>query len=193
MEYGAIILAAGASTRMGRSKQLLKIDGQTLLKKTVSTVLSAGVNHTVVVLGANAAEHEKEINDLPVSIIINPNWKLGIGSSIKAGVKELTRTKLDGFFILVCDQPFLTKNHLAELIKKHQSSGCAIVASQYAATIGVPALFSSELISTLLELNHEEGAKQVIKKNIHLTIPFDKGEIDLDTWSDYQNLIQHLE
>src|SRR5438552_17173348 len=83
----AIILAAGSSSRLGQSKQLLKIGNETLLRKTAKTVIDAEVDKVVVVLGSNQQVHEKEIINLPVQSIYNPDWHKGMGSSLKVGVR----------------------------------------------------------------------------------------------------------
>ena len=116
MEIGIIVLAAGSSSRMGRSKQLLEIDGQPLLCRCVDHALAASPSQVVVVLGANEKPHRELLEKLPVQIVSNFYWKTGMGSSIKTGLNYLIQSngELDGVILMVCDQPALTSEHLLE-------------------------------------------------------------------------------
>src|SRR5687768_5483312 len=104
MNSGAIILAAGPSSRMGQSKQLLNIKGEKLLAKTILTVLKAEIPAVTVVLGAQEKEHRNVIQHLPVDIVYNKHWERGMGSSLKSGLLHI-RSKhpaLDAVVVLVC-------------------------------------------------------------------------------------------
>ena len=116
MNIGIIVLAAGSSSRMGSSKQLLEIDGQPLLCKCVNQALAANPSQVVVVLGANEKPHRELLEKLPVQIVSNFYWKTGMGSSIKTGLNYLIQSdgELDGVILMVCDQPALTAEHLSE-------------------------------------------------------------------------------
>lgn len=186
-----LILAAGSSSRMGQSKQLLKVEGEPLLVKVVKAALQADGSPVVVVLGANEPAHRQALRHLPVSIVSNPEWAKGMGSSIKVGLQYLISqgSAVDGVLMMVCDQPMVTAAYLKFVISKFQKAH--IVASQYAHTLGVPALFSKEYFPELLQLKDDEGAKKIIQKNFHaiITLPFPEGAIDLDTPGDYRNFI----
>ena len=187
--YGVLILAAGASRRMGTSKQLLQIDGQSLLRKTIQTALAISPFQCAVVLGADFEVHVKEIEGLPVEGIHNPEWDNGIGSSIKAGIRSLQRNPPDAFFILVCDQPLLTHSHLKRMADRYESTGSAIVASTYQEIAGVPALFDWSVSEKLLQLEDNEGAKKIIKAMCTSFVDFEGGETDLDTEGDYNQFL----
>ncbi len=188
MKYGVLILAAGASTRMGTSKQLLKIGNQSLLRKTINTALAIRPVACTVVLGANYEAHHEEVNDLPVDIVNNQGWENGMGSSIKSGIQHLQKYSVDAFYILVCDQPYLTDSHLRNLSYQYENTMSSLVASGYVGTIGVPALFDWSFHEMLLQLRDEEGAKKIIQDNCKAIVNFKGGEIDLDTLADYENL-----
>lgn len=181
---GIILLAAGNSSRLGQSKQLIKIGGIPLLRKTT---LAATHTHqpVVVVLGADAQAHQQVIHDLPAHSIIHTNWHLGMGSSLKAGLIHLLRLQpdIDGVLILVCDQPYLTTEHLQKIISEFVHNQPQIVASAYNNTSGVPALFHKALFPELLKLADDAGARKIIQQpNRQInTVPFDKGDIDIDT------------
>jgi molybdenum cofactor cytidylyltransferase len=191
---GIIILAAGSSSRMGTSKQLLKINGEYLLRQTVVTAQITGIANTVVVLGANAEIHQSIIQNLQVDIVINAHWQTGMGSSLKAGLAYLKNKIRDlrGVIVLVCDQPLLTHSHLIDIINKHFQSKKKIIASKYDNTEGVPAFFSAELFPAMESLADSQGAKKIIEQNRDAlaTVLFSGGEIDLDTPDDYSQFLK---
>jgi len=188
-ELAILLLAAGSSSRMGRSKQLLPIQGEPLLLRTTKAALQSQANNTVVVLGANAEKHEAVIKHLPVTIIVNEEWEKGMGSSLKAGLNHLVENNpgLRAVMILVCDQPLLTTQHLNRLINTYKETQQVIVASFYSDSSGVPALFDRSLFSDLLLLDNSHGAKKIIVENRELVyaIDFPEGATDLDTWEEY--------
>ncbi len=184
-----LILAAGSSSRLGQSKQLIKVNGVPLLRKTVLTALETDSQHVTVVLGHNFEQHQEVIHDLNIDVLHHVDWQNGMGSSIKAGVSHILKTRGDtqAIVILVCDQPYLTAEHLNLLITTHRTSKATIVASAYASTTGVPALFDKSMFAELLELKDDQGAKKILEKHAGsiVEIKFPSGEIDIDTPSDY--------
>ena len=192
MNLGGIILAAGSSSRMGQSKQMLEVNGETLLRKTVQTVLTTPIQHIVVVLGANEINHRDSLSGLAIDIIVNHRWSNGMGTSIKAGMEFLSRTGgIDAVVIFVCDQPLLSAEVILGLISEYQTSGKQIVASSYSHSAGVPAIFDKSLFNALLDLPDEHGAKKIIERDISETalVPFAGGEIDLDTMEEYKKFV----
>ncbi len=189
MNIGIILLAAGSSSRMGQSKQLLEIGGEQLLLTSTKVALLASAEKVVVVVGANEATHRKIIEQLPVEIIINEDWQKGMGSSLKKGLQELLLLvpKLEAALVMVCDQPLLAAEHLTQIIKKYELSKSPIVASYYSGSSGVPALFDKSLFEKLLNVEDQAGAKKIIlqHKEVVETIDFPQGSIDLDTPEDY--------
>jgi molybdenum cofactor cytidylyltransferase len=189
---GAVILAAGASSRMGTPKQLLEFGGQTLVKRAALAAQNAGCNPIVVVTGADAEELEKELHGLNLRTANNPEWESGIGSSIRAGVQSVLKAndKVTALLLMLCDQPYVTSAVLRGLITAHRETGREIVASSYGGTFGVPALFGKAFFPELVRLENEAGAKQVIQRHlaqVHL-FPFPQGEIDVDTPADFARL-----
>lgn len=189
LQLGIIILGAGSSSRMGQSKQLLDIGGEPLLRRTAKVALDSKPNNLIVVLGSNSEEHQKVVSDLPVKIVRNEKWPRGMGSSIKAGLSDLLQlnTKTGAIIILVCDQPLLNAEHIDRLMENFKESKAPIVASMYANTFGVPALFTKSLFQDILSLDDDQGAKKIIQENLSqaILVPFPEGEIDLDTPEDY--------
>jgi len=190
---GAVILAAGASSRMGRPKQLLKYGGQTLVRRAALAAQEAGCNPIVIVTGAHVEGLEEELQGLSLLEANNPEWESGMGSSIRAGIQAVVKTsdKVTALILMLCDQPFVTSQVLRRLITARRETGREIVASRYGATVGVPALFGRAFFAELVRLEREAGAKQVIQRHlaqVHL-VPFPQGEIDLDTPADLAGLL----
>ncbi len=185
-----IVLAAGSSSRMGQSKQLLKIGDESLLAHSATIAIAAGLR-TIVVLGANEPEHRKAIVSLQVDIISNANWKNGMGSSLKTGLKYLLTSapRTEAVIVMVCDQPLLTTAHLEKIRTKYEKSGKRIIASYYSGKPSVPALFHKSLFSEISDLPDDQGAKQIFQRHTNdmLTIDFPEGALDLDTPDDYKN------
>jgi len=193
LNISVILLAAGSSTRMGQSKQLLDIQGEPLLLHSTKRALECGAQNVIVILGANEQPHREVILGLPVSIIPNHYWKSGMGSSIKSGLNYLIRKspETDAVIIMVCDQPGLTTEHLLKLIETFKQKKSAIVASTYSDTEGVPSLFARSFFSNILMLKDEQGAKKIIEQfpeNV-TGVEFPEGIYDLDTTEDYQNYL----
>ncbi|MBX2965423.1 MAG: nucleotidyltransferase family protein [Cyclobacteriaceae bacterium] len=186
----ALLLAAGSSSRMGQSKQLLPVKGVPLLRKTVLTALAANINRLVVVLGHEGKQHEVVLNDLDIDIVHHAGWEKGIGSSIKAGTLHILKKheSTQALLIMVCDQPHITTNHLNNLIDEYRTPEAPIIASKYAQTTGVPVIFDKTVFPEILNLEDGQGAKKILNahKNELLSIDFPKGEIDIDTPDDYE-------
>jgi molybdenum cofactor cytidylyltransferase len=194
MDIGIIVLAAGSSSRMGRSKQLLEIDGEPLLCSCVNHAVAVNPSQVVVVLGANEKPHRELLQKLPVKIVSNFYWKTGMGSSIKTGLNYLIQSggELDAVILMVCDQPALTSEHLLKLIEKFHERKKAIIASSYSNSNGVPVLFGRSFFSNLLLLSDDQGAKKIVQQFPDQVdaVAFPKGSIDLDTEDDYQNFLK---
>ncbi|WP_310428975.1 nucleotidyltransferase family protein [Chamaesiphon sp. VAR_48_metabat_135_sub] len=195
-QIAAVILAAGASTRMGTPKQLLEWQGRSLLRSITETAIAADCDPIIIVLGASSDRMQAEIIDLPVQIVNNPEWQTGMGSSIRTGIQALLDRNMDvnAAILLLCDQPFVSVQIIRQLRSIYATTHQSIVASSYRNTIGVPALFDRQLFPELLKLDCAEGAKRVIKNhpNATATIDFPQGSIDIDTPKDYQQILSNL-
>ncbi len=188
-ETGIIILAAGASTRLGQPKQLLPYKGTTLLQHSIQAAINSIASHIIVVLGACEQQIRIETEWHTAQVISNNEWHEGMASSIRCGINELTRTNpsTNGVIIMLCDQPFVTTDLLNELMTTHKATGKAIIGSQYNHIVGVPAFFQKNIFPELLQLTGDTGAHSIIQshpENIAV-IPFSKGSIDIDTPADY--------
>ncbi len=192
MSPAIIILAAGSSSRLGRSKQLLTYQGLSLLKRTTLEALETKLP-VFIVLGANAQAHQNEINDLPIRITVNEDWNKGMGHSLKYALKYVLQTipDVESVLILVCDQPHIHSTHLLNLKNRFQESEASIVASAYADQAGVPALFGREWFDQILQLPDDQGARSLITKNESrvVTVPFSLGAVDIDTEDDVNKFL----
>jgi molybdenum cofactor cytidylyltransferase len=140
------------------------------------------------VLGANEQEHHQVIKDARVHVVVNADWKKGMGNSLKAGLSYLLQQlpKVEAVVTMVCDQPLINSDQLRKLISEYENFESTIVASFYQGATGVPVLFDRTLFSELLSMPDEAGAKKIIQQHPHLvkTVPFPGGEIDIDTEDD---------
>ena len=176
MKVAAIILAAGASTRLGEPKQLVTLGGERLLVRAVRIAKQAGCSPVVVVLGANAVDILEKCARLEsADVVVNPNWAEGMASSIRCGVQRLGDT-VDAAILMTCDQPAVTGKHLQRLIELCTDTP---VASLYAGRRGVPACFPTADFLELSLLAGEEGARRLLQSA--RAIELIGGELDIDT------------
>lgn len=193
---GIIILAAGNSSRLGQPKQLLPYKHDTLLQHIIeeAAVLSNAV--VIVVTGFNHELIAKKIDSSEIKTTFNPDWELGMSSSINKGLNKTLQLypEIEKCIFAVCDQPFVSHFIFENLIDVYHKTKKGIIASSYAETLGTPVLFDKKYFSELLNLKGQEGAKKIINRFLEDTasVPFEKGEIDIDTEEDYNKLISEL-
>lgn len=191
-----IILAGGSSSRLGKPKQLVKFQGESLIKQAVKTALQTACNPIIVVTGFLHEELLDEVENLPVQISHNPDWKEGMGSSIRAGITALkqleNQNSVDAVLFLLCDQPLIPSEHLNVLITQFYQHKRSIVATGYADTQGVPAIFDKSFFSVLENLPGNRGAQSLFKQyqDQLIVVPFEGAAIDVDTEEDYAKLIK---
>lgn len=191
MKTGIILLAAGSSSRLGKPKQLIKIEGKTLIQRAIEEVQMSKAWELVVVLGWNPKLIQAGIQSENIPIVINENWEQGMASSMQAGLRYFQKqSQLDQVILMLCDQPFVSSSLLDQLIELREKSDKGIVACSYSNTLGVPALFDQRYFPEMLELNGSDGAKKVILKNQEDVVVWDfpEGAIDLDTEEDLEKV-----
>jgi molybdenum cofactor cytidylyltransferase len=194
MNVSIIILAAGASSRMGAPKQLLLVDGKTLIKRICDTAMDTTCHPIVVVLGANRNLIRNETERMPITVIDNPQWENGMSSSIKMGLAGayMTEKAIEAVIFLTVDMPYVSAELINKMIEKAESDEkIEIVACKYENQMGIPVLFKRSIFTDLLELSGDEGAKKVVVKNKDKTvfIDFPEGKLDLDTVEEYRNFV----
>jgi molybdenum cofactor cytidylyltransferase len=186
---GIIVLAAGLSKRFGGiNKQLLSINGTSLVRTAAEVALRANLGGpVVVVLGHEREAVAAELDGLGVTLIDNPTYKDGIASSMQMGMVGLfmMAPKIEAFIIMPCDQPYLTPALLQQLVATQQETGKGIVATRYADQVHMPALFRRTYADALLALKEDKAPKWVIIK--HKTdlaeVGFEPAAVDLDFWT----------
>lgn len=191
-QLGAVLLAAGAATRMGSPKQLLEWKGRTLIQRAVEAVAESGCDPVIVVTGAHAALVEKACREFNPVLYLrrNPAWATGMGSSIAAGVSGLLELDpaLDGVLIFLADQPLVTGQHLLEMRLQWESAGVLYIAAAYSGQAGVPVIFSRALFPELLQLEGPQGARALFKRNPGMLFPLPEAALDVDTPEDWERL-----
>lgn len=189
---GVVILAAGASRRLGTPKQQVRFRQQSLLQRIIHTAQQTTAHPVVVVLGAFADIILPDMQDNEATTVINPNWESGMGSSIQTGIREIIRIddNVSNILILLCDQPFITPALLESLMAAHHRQNKGITACTYGTATGTPVIFNRQYFPALLALTGQEGAKKIILQHQDdvATIPFPDGIIDIDTPEDLEKL-----
>ncbi len=170
----ALVLAGGASSRLGEPKQLVGLGGENLLERAVRVAREAGCSLVVVVLCASAEVIRSQCSLGDAWVLVNEGWAEGMASSIRLGVGALSG--IDGCLVLTCDQPAVTAEHLARLI------GNEVRASRYAGRNGIPAFFPAAVFGDLMELRGDMGARELLAGVG--SVELEGGELDVDTLRD---------
>ena len=181
----AVILAAGASTRMGTQKLLLPLGGEPLVRRTVRQVSEAGFDDLLVVVGCDHNKILDALDGLPCRHVINADYETGMGSSFRAAVGELTDSKAAMFAL--ADQPLVTAHEYRRLLDAHQRGSPGIISVRYGEVTAPPHLFDREFFPELAQLQH--GARPVLERHrdrmLILQFPPEL-LLDVDTPEDYE-------
>ncbi len=201
-DLAAIVLAAGQSRRLGQPKQLVELDGEPLLRRAVRLAIEADCSPVVVVLGACDEPCREALAGLSsvlsqLRIIMNPDWAEGMSTSLRAGVDALApalgasaASQPVSVLIMVCDQVRITGNSLQRLLRTHRESRAPVTSARYAGRLGVPAVFSAELLPALAALTGDQGARRLLEQWADRAIAVDMPEVavELDTPEDLAKL-----
>jgi molybdenum cofactor cytidylyltransferase len=188
----AVILSAGESSRMGRPKALLSIDGVRFVEKIVSTLKSTNVGDIIVVLGHNAEEIRRKISDLPVTILINHDYKQGQLSSLQVAIRllESSGNPVDGILVHLVDHPYIEAKLVNLMIDRFYETKKLIVVPRFQGRRGHPVIFARALFSELLAAGTDQGAKPVVHAHRDDTLEIDTNDkgvlIDIDTPEEYR-------
>ena len=189
---GILLLAAGASRRMGQPKQLLPYREGSLIRYLAEQAVESKVGKVLVVLGSHRAAVEAELAGSGADVCFNPLWEEGMGSTIGYGLNQmlLKEPALAAVVIMLSDQPRVTAGLLQRLASAYLPESESIVASAYSGTFGPPLLLDRHFFPLLHSLSGDEGAKRVLR-DFHdrmSLIDFPDGSIDLDTPDDLAQL-----
>jgi len=182
----AVVLSAGESSRMGRPKALLPIEGETFIGRIVASLKQTQVGKIVVVLGHNSDLLAAAIRPLAVEILINPNYKLGQLSSLQVAVRNLLPdADCDGMLVHLVDHPYIDASLVDRMIQQFYESKKDIIVPRCHGKRGHPVLFSRALFDELLDASIDQGAKAVVNANGNGTLEIDTDEkgitVDIDT------------
>ncbi|MFH4968878.1 nucleotidyltransferase family protein [Gaetbulibacter sp. M240] len=188
-----VILAAGASKRMGTPKQLLEwSENNTLLGHAVVTAMRINPLEVIVVLGAFYEQIKNELKDLSITILKNEEWRSGLGTSIACAAEYILESpeKISNIIITLSDQPFITAEYLNSMCSEFVPNEKCIIASSYQnRAFGVPAIFDISYLKELTELHDDYGARNLLKKHEPFikTLKPPRENPDIDTPEDYKN------
>ena len=181
----AIVLAAGASTRFGSPKQLVRVAGRPLLHSAIAHAADVAGSAVSVVLGAHAAELTPLLTHSQALIVINRDWREGIASSIRTGVLRLPPS-CNAVLLMLADQAAVTAEDLKRLVSAWRRQPDYIVAARYGMTTGVPAIFPRSVFADLAALRGDTGARALLQRNPDrvVRVPMASAAIDIDTPED---------
>lgn len=180
-----VVLAAGASSRLGQPKQLVKLGGRPALHTVVSNAVAVAGQSVTVVLGAHAQDMTRLLAHSPASVIVNRHWEEGIASSLRYGLAAVPSTST-AVLVMLGDQVAVTADDLKRLINAWKGHDTVIAASVYQGHVGVPAIFPQWCFTELRELRGDRGARLILERHsqrlAHVQMP--NAAIDLDTPED---------
>ncbi|MEP7043759.1 MAG: nucleotidyltransferase family protein [Dokdonella sp.] len=183
--HGAILLAAGASRRLGFAKQLIEIDGEPLLRRVAQALLATAPLDCVVVLGHEAEGMRAALDGLALRSVVADEHALGMSASLASGIAALD-PRCAGALVALTDQPALDAAHLLALCDVWRLAPSRAVASAYAGVRGVPAILPRAWFGELSKLRGDIGARALLRGSEHEVIAVEAGDLerDLDTPAD---------
>jgi molybdenum cofactor cytidylyltransferase len=193
MRVSGVILAAGQSSRLGRPKQLLPLDGKPIVRITAEQTLASSLDEVILVTGAAGDEVAAAVADLPVRLVHNPSYAEGQSTSLKVGLAAVS-PDIDAVMFLLGDQPEVGPEIIDALIAKFKRTGSAIVQPVYGKVPGNPVLFGRALFSELVTIEGDQGARSLLRQHIDkiakVAIVGASLPGDVDTEKDYHALVK---
>lgn len=181
----AAILAAGAGTRFGSAKQLVRLRGEPVLHELAASAAYVAGQSVTVVLGAHAREVAPTLHQRAVSVAINRGWSEGIASSVRAAVHAAPPAS-SALLLMLGDQVAVTPDDLRRLHASWRRHPVLIAAALYQGAPGLPAIFPRWAFTDLLSLRGEQEPRSVLRRNIDrvVRVPMSNAGIDLDVAED---------
>ena len=188
--FAVVVLAAGGSSRLGHPKQLVQFEGEPLVRRAVRTALESGAEQVLVVVGASSVEVIEALIELPVEIVENSNWQLGLSSSIRSGIDSL-HPDLDAVVLTLCDVPAVTPSLLSDLAEAAAKGDPPVAAAEYNCHLGPPCAFHRSLFEMLRNLTGDRGARAIVEAAPKVVrIEFPGGTCDIHTPPDLKRLFK---
>lgn len=169
-----IVLAAGASTRMGRNKLFFALEGETVLRRAGRRASEADLEPVIVVLGYEADRAREELRGLRCRAVVNPDYASGITTSVRTGVAALD-PEVQAAVVTLADMPFVTSAMLATLVERYHDTTPPLVISDYEGVNAPPMLYDRALFPELETMDGEGCGRQVIRRH--------RGEAVVVSWS----------
>lgn len=191
----AVVLSAGESSRMGRPKALLPIDGQTFIEKIAAALKQAGLEKIIVVLGYNAEAMRQKIAHLPVTILVNSDYQKGQLASLQVALRHLLADEsCRGVLVHLVDHPYINADLVKLLMERFENSGKSIVVPRFNGKRGHPVFFARSLFDELLNAPMDQGAKAVVNAHREETLEVDTAHegitVDIDTPELYRQYVK---
>jgi molybdenum cofactor cytidylyltransferase len=190
-----LVLAAGASVRLGCNKLLLDLGGETLVRRATRAAIDAGLDPVIIVLGHEAARVREELGDLACAVVLNPDHARGAGTSLRAGVAHALETDAGAVVLALADMPLVTAEMIATLAARWRETRAPLVVSRYGETQAPPTLFDRSLFAELLASDDSGGAKPVTRGHTAEAVVVEwpaAAMRDLDVAADYDELRAQL-
>ena len=186
----AVVLAAGASTRMGTAKQLLQIDGHPLAQHVLDNVQRSGVGEIILVLGHSAEVIQRELKLEGAKVVLNENFLQGMGTSLKSGLAAVN-SEVQAALIILADQPFVRPETLDQLIAEHERTRAQIVIPTYRGFRGNPVLLDRSVFPEVMGLSGDIGCRAIFGEHQDGIVKLEVGDVgillDIDQKSDYES------
>jgi molybdenum cofactor cytidylyltransferase len=194
-KVAGLLLAAGASTRMGQPKLLLPVEGRPMVERVLGECVRSDLDNVVVVLGYQWDRIAEALGALrlnpKVRLVVNPEYASGMSASIRAGLPEVVKG-YDHVMIVLADMPFMNADVINLLVARYLSSGCVMGAIRVKGRRSHPVIFGREIYPALMKLCGDAGARHLFhapEKDLCLV---DLGDAyddqDIDTPEDYARL-----
>ena len=162
MAVAGIILAAGASTRMGHNKLLIELEGEPLVRRAARRGLAAGLDPLLVVLGYEADRLRQALQGLAFTAVLNPRFSEGMNTSLSAGVAAMP-AEAEAALVLLADMPFVERAMIEEVVLRWRETGAPVVASRYGAAVAPPTLYARALFPLLAGGTGEGRGREVVR------------------------------
>ena len=186
-----VVLAAGTSTRMGRNKLFLELEGKPLVRHVVERASRAGFDPLIVVLGHEAALVQRPLEGIAYQPVMNPDYERGVNSSLRAGIKAAAETGAEAAVVMLADMPFVTTEMITTLIDRYRGGAAPLVVSDYGGVNAPPILYDRSLFGELAVSEGQGCGKHVVKRHRHeaesVSWPVE-ALADLDVPADYDRM-----